>query len=199
MPRARRYLLVFSLLVVGAGNSFAAYCGTISSVSVCWYPPVYTNSGALVFPATCSSTSGMSPCGSYYSLSGAGWNQMNGGAGWHNWNGTTNVTSFLNGLSPLSFSLTGDAGMYACPFNTQLNQAVCANPSLYRNPTTDYGYFLSTADSTNTNGIKITFPSGGVKGFSMYWGSVDPWNTVTLTDGNGSHTISGTQLLSLCT
>jgi hypothetical protein len=62
------------------------------------------------------------------------------------------------------------------------------------NPISDNGYYLSTANSTNTPGITINFASP-IKDFAMYWGSVDTWNTVTLKDTTGAtHTLSGIQL-----
>jgi hypothetical protein len=83
----------------------------------------------------------------------------------------------------MSISLTGTSSLYTGWV-----------PAQYRNPTSDGGYFLATADSSNTPGITINF-SSAIKDFAMYWGSVDSWNTITFTDTNNiPHSFTGANL-----
>jgi len=201
MCRIRLNLLTLAIFVLIGTNLMASAlptCGNVGTGSsaphVCWKdPPPGAQAAASATVPACSGATPFVQCGYFY-LSATGWNQLPASTyGWHSWNGSQNLTTFLNGLSNLRFSLTSSAGMYECP--KVQNLAVCANRNLYVNPTQDYGYFLSTANVTSVPGITITFPAPYIKGFTLLWGSVDQWNTVTLTDSNGvSYSVSGDQL-----
>jgi hypothetical protein len=69
----------------------------------------------------------------------------------------------------------------------------------WRNPTNDNGYFLSASTSSPT--ITMTFDdsscdnSNCIAEFSLYWGSLDSWNTITFTPTSGSPiSLNGAQL-----
>ena len=186
MRQIRSCLFTCATIALIATNLAASSTPTCnasgSDPRVCWRDP---QPGAQAYPA-CPTTQ----CGYYYMTPGGGWNifptTMANPYGSHSWNGTSNLSTFLNGLYPnLNFSLTSNAYMYECP------QSVCANRTQYVNPSQDYGYFLSTANSTNAPGITITFPSPGIKSFAFLWGSVDQWNTITFHTANGSYSVSG--------
>jgi len=196
MRRIRQCLFTFTTLALIATNLAAnvtptcAVVGTGSSApQVCAKdpPPGAQGTASATVPA-CNGNTPFVQCGYYYNPTGSGWLSLKSTSypyGWHSWNGTSTLSTFLDGLSNISFSLTGNAYMYECPANT------CANRTLYVNPTQDYGYFLSTPNGAS---ITITFPSPGIKGFTLFWGSVDQWNTITLNAGNTGYTVSGNQL-----
>jgi hypothetical protein len=193
MPRLRQYLLVFSIFVLGVVNLFAANCGSITGVGVCWYPPVFSKNGTFALnPANCSQTdTSMSPCGAYYASTGNGYSLLGSGYGWHNYvtsdgNPQTWLNNTLASGTGLSFTLTGAANFSY------------GDSSQYKHPAGDNGYYLSAANTSNTPAITITFTGtgtpNGIKEFALYWGSVDTWNTVTFTSSSGTYTFSGSQL-----
>ena len=108
--------------------------------------------------------------------------------GWHNYTGS-GASSYLNSLvlctnaacttNHLSFSLTGSAS---------LNIITAAPVNQFRNPVNDAGYFLSAAGSGRaSDSITISAPSGQYFGaFDLYWGSVDPWNSLTFNPSGGA-------------
>lgn len=108
--------------------------------------------------------------------------------GWHNYGGS-GASSYLNSLvlctnaacttNHLGFSLTG---------NASLNIITAAPVNQFRNPVNDAGYFLSAAGSgTASDKITISAPSGQYfSAFDFYWGSVDPWNSVTFNPSGGA-------------
>ena len=190
MWRIRQCLLVLGMLAVTVANLFADTCnshGPINGLNICWHnPPPLPNTNNNPIAPWCSPTSG-TQCGFFFTITGSnGWNSLNGQYGWHAYNGNGSAQAFLNTLSAgtgVSIDLSRTSSLHIGFVGAQ-----------YRNPTSDNGYYLSTADSTNTPGIVIDF-NHPIKDFAMYWGSVDTWNTVTLTDTNNTrHTFSGSQL-----
>ncbi len=138
-------------------------------------------------------------CGNYYSTLGT--HAFNGTAGWHSYTppttGSTSASSqtYLNGLvttgtGQLTFSLAS---------GSVLERADGVAPTTsepWRNPTNDYGYFLTT-NGTSNPGITLCAgaPTGGCTGgketagiseIAFYWGSVDPWNKIGFCNISGT-------------
>jgi hypothetical protein len=158
----------------------ATYTSTnnVNSVTVAAYDPLN--------PSVSSKTCHGGLCG--YGLSGLTY------LDWHSLTTSVNcgVQCALNNLAPadVQFTLTSDAS---------LDSYTRSAPDLthaWRSPANDFGYILSTNNTSTTPGITITGGSGSYfSEISFYWGSVDPWNTVTITDVmNNSVFITGTNL-----
>ena len=99
-----------------------------------------------------------------------GWASPNGQYGWQAYNGTGSAQTFLN-------ALTAGTGI-SIDLSTVSLLPIGFVGAHYRNPTSDNGYYLSTANTTTRPGITLDF-SSLIKDFAMYRGSVDEWNTVT--------------------
>ena len=113
--------------------------------------------------------------------------------GWHGYTGAGNNESasqaYLNTLTSatdVAITLTSGAALQ-----------IGSLAGVYRAPTGDNGYFLSTSNASNNWGIKLDFTNasgGAIKTFALYWGSVDTWNTITFVNTQGtSLTFSGSQ------
>jgi hypothetical protein len=137
---------------------------------------------------------------------------FHGTTGWHSFGSdaacaadphcsNTNAGIYLNWLAtqvsaPISFTLTGNSSLY------QTDPTLPPNTN-YRAPTNDYGYFLSTNSSNGTSSITINFvttsacrPSCYAAQFSLYWGSLDAWNSISFQPASGNAiTLTGTDLL----
>jgi hypothetical protein len=135
---------------------------------------------------------------SFLNPSGTGFSSF---VGWHNYTGPNTSYScnnntgsgasfYLNNClvlctnaactsNHLGFSLAGSAA---------LNIITAAPVNQFRNPVNDAGYFLSAAGSGMlSDKITISAPSGKYfSAFDLYWGSVDPWNSVTFNPSGGA-------------
>jgi hypothetical protein len=155
--------------------------------------------------ATCST--GPSPCGYYYAYSNP---VLLGGSsdGWHGYpgcaggNSSTCAQAYLNTFTATTtgnptFALTSGAGLFSCTAPNVCASTANGPAQYFRAPVQDNGYFLSTTDSPFSSGpgITLNFGNQSVKTFSMYWGSVDFWNTVTFRDMWGNpYSVSGYDL-----
>ena len=190
--------LIFGLLATAAATpAWAWSTTTVNGVGVTWGPGVppgaWNSQNHTAYTPACGSTGSLSQvqCGYFYTLTANGWNSLNGSYGWHGWDPTQNdAQTYLNSVTNgtgLTITLTADSSLQ--------NAAIFGQ---YYSPTNDNGYYMYTSDTTNVNGITMSFvntPTGAISKFAMYWGSVDPWNTITFTDTNGvNHTVSGSDL-----
>ncbi len=212
-------LIVLALMIVGTCN-LSASCstaqhtgsGTIGNgnkVSESWSCEPNT---ANVYYSTVSCPNG-GICGSRSTTTNKiFFNDTSGTAsnywGWHGYS-SGNVQNYLNGLAicgntncqtqtrscgsgPFNFCLTG---------NATLN---IGTGNLFRAPSNDTGYYLSTPDSSSSVTIAFGSASNGVctgsciTGLSFYWGSVDPWNEIDFTDQSGNLTHFYGSSLGIC-
>ena len=189
------WLVLFGIVGIGTSNlSAGAYSGsfTAGNVKATWsaYPTPGTQPLAIPCPGGGNCGYAKQPYGTgYSSLAPTGSTTTN--IGWHSYS-SGSVVSYLDGLiictancpttgqQSLSFSLSGNAGLTSGPSGT--------NPviNLFREPTNDAGYYLYTPGAST---ITIAAPSGQYfKAFDFYWGSVDPWNSITFNPTGGSCT-----------
>jgi hypothetical protein len=201
MWHIRQCVFVLGMIAAAVANLFADTCNTngpINGLNICWRIPHQANTDNNPLWPWCSPTSG-TQCGFFYTTTGSnGWNSfVTAQYGWHGFD-PRNYTpqgylDYLTGVGTRNF--TGVDIDLSSTSSLHIGGAIGTQ---YLNPISDNGYFLSTADSTNTPGIKIDFSNpihNGIKDFAMYWGSVDPWNTITFTDTNGAtHIFSGSQI-----
>ena len=191
MRHIRQCLFVLGMLAVAVVNLVADVCNPngspIIGLNVCWILPLTSTSGFSTNPVAWCSPAATTQCGYFYTNTTNGWNSL-GLYGWHGYSGTGSAQSYLNGVTNgygMSIQLSNASSLYTGFVAGQ-----------HRNPSGDNGYYISTANSTNTPGITIHFASP-VKDFAMYWGSVDMWNTVTFTDtntNNNTHIFAGSQM-----
>jgi hypothetical protein len=173
-------VLILGIAELSAAASLVCPVSAITGVTLCYAP------GANQTPATCPNGT---QCG--YSITGvAGLSTLNGTTGWHNYPTDPNFgnpQAFLNALTTgtgLAITLNGGSLVTG------------DNPDVYRAPTADNGYYISTS----TSSVKFDFAPGGknISQFAVYWGSVDTWNTIQFTPVSGAPiTVTGTDLLSI--
>jgi PEP-CTERM motif len=106
--------------------------------------------------------------------------------GWHNFT-SGSAQNYLNGLKVCSSGCsTTKTAAFALNNNStnssiQLSNLRKGNGTLsgnpWRNPVDDGGYYLAGSGSQG-HSIEIDF-NQSISKFAFYWGSVDPWNTIT--------------------
>jgi hypothetical protein len=142
----------------------------------------------------------------------SGMHGLNGTTGWHAFGNDSNCPSspctaqsylnYLAGLSisnPISFSFSGTSGTDWGLYNTSMANSLA--------PTNDAAYYLSAS-----TGATITMTFGTldssynctkcISEFSLYWGSVDSWNTIQFMPACGRSsctpiTVTGSDIASL--
>ena len=190
MKKYSRLLAILALLVVGISDVSAQdQCNSVSGVS--GVTPCLL-SGNYVIAVTCPNGS---TCGSAANSSLLSLTPFNGTGGWHSYSSGSAAT-YLNNLSSsigagVTFALSGSSSL-------RLYNGTTYNLP-WLNPTNDNGYYL--AASSNSPTITLTFDdsscdnSNCIAQFSLYWGSVDSWNTITFTPTSGSPiSLTGAQL-----
>ncbi len=187
-----RLLAVLAVLVVGGSDISAQNnCKTVTGVN--GVTPCLL-SGTDVSAVTCPNGT---TCGSAAKASALSLTPFNGTTGWHSYTSTSGgAASYLNTLSTnigagVTFALSGTSSL-------RLGNGTTNNLP-WLNPTNDNGYYL--AASSNSPTITMTFDdsscdnSNCIAQFSLYWGSLDSWNTITFTPTSGSPiSLTGAQL-----
>jgi hypothetical protein len=189
-----RLLAALAVLVVGISDVSAQNkCNSVSGVS--GVTPCLL-SGTDVIAVTCPSGG---TCGSAANSSALNLTPFNGTTGWHSYSSGSAAT-YLNNLSTsigagVTFALSGTSSLRIGNGTT--------NNLPWRNPTNDNGYYLaaSSCSPNCTPTITLTFDdstcsnSNCIAQFSLYWGSLDSWNTITFTPTSGSAiSLSGSQI-----
>ncbi len=196
VKRYSKLLAALAILVVGISDISAQdNCKTVTGVSGVT-PCLLSNS--YVSAVTCPNGS---TCGSVAKASALGLTTFNGQTGWHDYSPTSTTQSkvpltYLNNLSTtvgagVTFAFSGTSSLRIGNGTT--------NNLPWLNPTNNNGYYL--AASSNSPTITMTFDdsscdnSNCIAQFSLYWGSVDSWNTITFTPTSGSPiSLTGAQL-----
>ena len=191
------------VVILGTSSLSASACHTFGSSSkaqVC--VTLYQTSSPSVYQVTYPGTAIGVQVNAGYAVKVGGGNLFNGRNGWHAFpyqTGNTTAQAYLNSLSGTTrpkFALGAGASLY--PFDP----AAPKSTELWRNPSGDQESILSTSSIPNgvvNNGtITITPPSSQYfSTISFYWGSVDPWNTVTFTGSDSKAdtvTVTGADL-----
>ena len=182
--------MVLAVLAVAVSDISAQNnCKTVTGVS--GVTPCLL-SGTYVSAVTCPNGT---TCGSAAKASALNLTPFNGTTGWHSY-ASGSAATYLNNLSTsigagVTFALSGTSSL-------RLGNGTTNNLP-WLNPTNDNGYYL--AASSNSPTITMTFDDSGcdnsncIAQFSLYWGSVDSWNTITFTPTSGSPiSLTGAQL-----
>ncbi len=184
-------LLALGSSAASASYTYATYTVGTNTVGVTLYAPTNTTK--------ISPPSGSLEC-TYSGSTGCGYGEVLAGAtdpDWHAGRGSySSDTAFLNSLDThVNYSLGTGAALYA------YDPSAPSPSKPWRSPSSDWGHILSTDDgTTSSTGIQITAQKVSNTQYyfsevSFYWGSVDPWNTVILTDSAGKAVyISGIDL-----
>ena len=102
------------------------------------------------------------------------------------------VVSAVAGTSTVNFDGDTAPSNYTITPNAMLVQG--STPNITAAPAGDTSYYLSTG----TSSVDINLASSPSDYFGLYWGSIDTYNTIALTQANGKvQTYTGAQIASL--
>jgi hypothetical protein len=219
MTRIVKQLAVLCLLTLGTSNVLAL----ITKIGTCTYDSSYfvrycNDSGSVVY---CDPSKTVW-CGLGYTPSGGSTFYGSSGGGFHDFTPTSlyqtnpglDSQTWLNNHNNNgpTFQLCDTNGCYGqLVQGSMVDQWRAPGAPLSSNPTqpdptqTDQGYYLAT---TSTSGsVTITFGTsslstsgnwlctGCISQFVTYWGSIDSWNSLVLTDASGkTYTILGSNV-----
>ena len=103
--------------------------------------------------------------------------------------GSDGVVSAVTGSSTVNFNGDTAPSNYTITPNAMIVQG--SVPNVTAAPTNDTSYYLSTG----TSNVNINLSAAPATYFGLYWGSIDTYNTIALTEANGTvDTYTGSQI-----